>query len=53
MKWEYFIARTGYGQYDDIRRLNEMGEDGWELVSVIEHPSSSFTEFFFKRPKQS
>lgn len=40
-KWEYY--RT-----EDDTSLNALGEDGWELVSVI--PSEKAVTFYFKRP---
>lgn len=32
-------------------KLNELGAEGWELVSVIQTESRS-TSFIFKRPRQ-
>lgn len=28
-----------------------MGQDGWELVAVIEGREDSFVTYYFKRPK--
>jgi hypothetical protein len=46
-KWEY---RTEYGDYDEAK-LNEWGNDGWELVTVIPGEPGKHT-YFFKRPKR-
>jgi uncharacterized protein DUF4177 len=33
-------------------RLNELGEEGWELVSVVQHTGDqSRTVYWLKRPK--
>jgi hypothetical protein len=33
-------------------RLNELGEDGWELASVVQHTGDqSRTVYWLKRPK--
>jgi hypothetical protein len=34
MKWEYHIEPTKAAY--DVKRLNELGLDGWELVAVAE-----------------
>lgn len=39
-KWEYLIAGVM-----EPKRLNELGEQGWELVAVTETHT-----FYFKRP---
>jgi len=33
-KWEYKIVTSTDSDEDDETMLNELGEDGWELVSV-------------------
>lgn len=45
--WEYLIAT-------DSNNINELGSNGWELVSVVYFPSlmypnSSITNYYFKR----
>jgi len=52
-KWEYKIL----WQQDSLLgslveqqvRLNELGEDGWELVSVIHDAKWEFTTKYFKK----
>lgn len=49
MKWEYFRLSTVETSLDDA--LHELGEEGWELVSVL--PESRLFHGFqclFKRP---
>lgn len=52
-KWEYATAfyNTWEGAMPELR-LNEIGEDGWELVSVVDKPQVG-TAFYFKRPKKT
>jgi len=49
MKWEYTIIQLSSYTYDSIEKnmatLNDMGLNGWELVSV----HSRRDEAFFKR----
>ena len=34
-------------------RLNELGEDGWELVNVVQHPGDQLrTVYWLKRIKE-
>ncbi len=58
-KWEYKVDfyEPGAGSYNTAdleRELNNIGEQGWELASIIEHESgeniADFT-FVLKRPK--
>jgi hypothetical protein len=46
-KWEYFVTSTETSLY-------ALGEQGWELVSVIPSQSSwgPPATFYFKRPKK-
>lgn len=44
-EWEYKIAESL-----DESDLNELGEDGWELVAVTSNDSGSPLYFYFKRP---
>jgi hypothetical protein len=46
-KWEYKIEHGDFGQ----EKLNEWGNEGWELVTVIPGEPDQYTHFF-KRPKQ-
>ena len=49
MWWEYKIIETGDGgNPDDEYEMNELGRDGWELVTVkIEHTGAE--RWYFKR----
>ncbi|MGI6366971.1 MAG: DUF4177 domain-containing protein [Anaerolineae bacterium] len=43
-RWEYKVVSIIGGGEATNRRLNEYGQEGWELVSV------STSWFYFKRP---
>ncbi len=46
-KWEYFVYDAIYPE----KHLNELGESGWELVTVVIVPGEkSYPALFFKRP---
>ncbi|WP_326646031.1 DUF4177 domain-containing protein [Streptosporangium sp. NBC_01755] len=47
-RWEY-LAR-GNCSADE---LNELGADGWELVSAAYNSDRSGFAFYFKRPKEA
>jgi Domain of unknown function (DUF4177) len=36
LRWEYRVISLADGRYTTA--LNEYGQDGWELVSVVENP---------------
>jgi hypothetical protein len=40
------------GQVDE-KRLNRLGRQGWELVSVFKESTDSHTCFYLKRRKQA
>lgn len=45
-QWEYLVCNRHDLPYLDVESsLKELGEDGWELVSV------SHNKYYFKRPK--
>lgn len=48
MKWEYMIDENLYGHVS-AERLNQQGEDGWELCGIV-HTDQS-TKFIYKRQK--
>jgi len=52
-KWEYTYDCLQVGSDDVLAHLNQMGSQGWELVSATTHLSSGIVNytFFFKRPK--
>ena len=50
MKWEYFVAPLLEHNPGEI--LNNFGEDGWELVTIMAGPNGGDTLVaYFKRPK--
>jgi hypothetical protein len=57
MKWNYTICRSDEDLDGIQRSLDEMGDDGWELVSVthqslVDEHDEAFDQYtlFFKRP---
>ena len=47
MKWEYkVILDPGL----PTGPLNDEGEEGWELISVIYFPADGLVRYYFKRP---
>ena len=46
-KWEYMSKS---GDLDDFD-LDELGENGWELVAVTSNEFGQPGTFYFKRPK--
>ena len=50
--WEYLTAHGGTNSRDAQTRLNDLGVDGWELVSVVPpHDPSGQTVLYMKRPR--
>ena len=47
-KWEYMTAPLLVHATKQI--LDNFGEDGWELVTVIQGPNSESLVAYFKRP---
>lgn len=48
-KWEYMIIEV-YTYATEITRMNQLGEEGWELVAIVPKESGSWSKFIFKRP---
>ncbi|MFJ5759067.1 hypothetical protein ACIQAA_07975 [Neobacillus sp. NPDC093182] len=44
MKWEYLFT-------NEDKNISKLGEEGWELVTVIQHISG--LTFYLKRPVRS
>ena len=42
-KWDYLITHT-----ED--ELTKLGQEGWELVSVVPTPDGQASRFYYKRP---
>ena len=48
--WEYSaLLDMGRMGHVDEKKLNSMGRQGWELVSVFRESPESHTAFYFKR----
>lgn len=48
-RWQYRMAHAGYGT-NLTELLNDLGQDGWELVSVEwDYDSGRVPRFVFKR----
>lgn len=63
-KWEYLVEQVDVQDHDATSDALRNGDEGWELVAVIETPkfagpgvrvqkmeSECFVKLFFKRPK--
>jgi hypothetical protein len=48
-QWEYQFF-GGYVSPDEVKRLNELGAQGWELVAIHPH-DSDHVDYFLKRAK--
>lgn len=50
--WEYKVVELSNGHEGGRKALNDLGKEGWELVSTISHRSLStdVVAFYFKRP---
>jgi hypothetical protein len=52
MKWEYWVEVLNFPSAQGLEdALNEAGEKGWELVSVIQDKEDDAYTFFYKRQK--
>lgn len=50
-RWEYYVLDVAGEEYSDIRdTLNQLGDQGWELVCTTETEESVCT-LWLKRPK--
>jgi hypothetical protein len=53
MTWEYIVREFSVEDSDKIllleEFLNEVGRDGWELVSVATTPTATFTHLLYLR----
>lgn len=51
MKWEYMVRELGVQDSSHVllmeEFLNEVGKDGWELVSVATTPTDQFTHLIY------
>lgn len=54
MKWEYkILERNNNTDVNHLKIiLEDLGDDGWELVAVSKDPTSNdYQRYFFKRPR--
>jgi hypothetical protein len=49
-QWEYASLEVETRR-SNITRLNEMGEEGWELVCISTRLNEWVDRFYFKRPR--
>ncbi len=49
MKWEYVTVDLEHNFEEDVE-LEKLGDDGWELVTVVPWKTSELKTFYFKRP---
>jgi len=50
-QWEYRIVENSDAAYSQIAEiLNDLGRQGWELVSVRGKKPGKLKVFYFKRP---
>ena len=49
--WEYLTISTGEARYRERAGLNQVGAQGWELVSVGTTDNSGNVVLYFKRAK--
>jgi hypothetical protein len=48
-KWEYMMI--GVTIPADLSRMNNLGEDGWEVISVVLYEHREFKVFLKRRKK--
>lgn len=51
-KWEYRTLRGYATNVETQSQLDALGDEGWELVSVVNTSGTEFCIYFLKRPKQ-
>ena len=53
-KWEYkrFISDWSDKEFTILQELNSLGDEGWELVTVVPESKLQKQTFYFKRPAQ-
>lgn len=48
-KWDYDYVKINARSVINMVRLNELGNDGWELISVVALPEANI--YYLKREK--
>lgn len=58
-RWEYLYFTDAEKETSTLHppahkeKLNELGKDGWELVSVVSDQTGKVQKLYFKREKKS
>ncbi|MNC15394.1 hypothetical protein D3C75_632100 [compost metagenome] len=42
-KWDYLVSHNQ-------EEMSQLGQEGWELVSVVQAPGGEASRFYYKRP---
>ena len=50
--WEYTFTTKGNIEPFNKDQINKMGQEGWEMVTVLPADQNNLTTIFFKRKKQ-
>jgi hypothetical protein len=52
--WEYRSLQFAYPglEGDKLKAVNDLGAEGWELVTAIQTDMNNYGYLYFKRPKQ-
>lgn len=48
-KWEYDYVKINAGSVINMVRLNDLGNDGWELINVLAIPEANI--YYLKKEK--
>lgn len=49
-KWEHRIVMLSYNDSQLNTWIDRLGEEGWELVAVVDNTANFYRTYFFKRP---
>ncbi len=50
--WEYTFTIKGNIEPFNKDQINKMGQEGWEMVTILSADQNNLTTIFFKRKKQ-
>ena len=51
MNWEYSVVQLNVHMFSELEVLNSLGDNGWELVNVVQSEPGQTTAYF-KRPRR-